>query len=100
MFPMPATTDWSISSWPIATLRFRTFSTKVFSASGPSSLIGSGPSLSSAFCTPAGSSTTQAVGPRRSATVSSVRIRTRTWPTGSGGKDSIGSSAFSCSAMR
>jgi len=36
----------------------------------------------------AGSSTSHAVGPRRSATVASVAMRTRTWPTGAGGKSS------------
>ncbi len=70
------------------------------SASGPESMSGSGPSLDTTASTCAGSSTSHAVGPRRSAQIVSVSRRTRTWPTGSGGNVSRPLPSFSDSDMR
>ncbi len=70
------------------------------SAADPSSMSGSGPSFATIASTWAGSSTSHAVGPRRSATIVSVSRRTRTCPIGSGGKVSRPSPSFSDSDMR
>ena len=79
MLPMPATTDWSMSSWPTATFREVSRSTMTSPAAARSSVdAGSGPSRSIAAAAPAGSSTSHADGPRRSATVSADASRTRT----------------------
>ena len=65
-----------------------------------SSTSGSGPSLAMIACTSSVVCTSQAVGPRRSATAVGVSSRTRTCPIGSGGKASRSSPTFSCSDMR
>src|SRR5918993_4729350 len=98
--PMPATTFWSMSSRPIGVGFRRMAWVYRSSAALPASMSGSGPSFATTASTWAGSSTSHAVGPRRSAQIVSVSSRTRTWPTGSGGNVSSSLPAFSDSDMR
>ena len=92
---------WSISSRPIGVGLRRTTAVKRSSPSATSSTSGSGPSLAIVAATSSGVCSSHAVGPRRSAHVTSVSRRSRTWPTTGGGHSSPSSaSPVVCSDMR